>query len=311
MKSRVLSLFAVAGLALLFFLGNPSQSNTADNFQWVAINVNANPRQQADAHLLRFPSGRYFLIDAGRSGEFIVPALKQRGVKRLEAVIISHVHKDHYGGLLAIQQSGIEIGTVYRNLPSREGCGREVPWGCDLQDIDSIFSTIFRLGIPVKTIQTGETLHQEAKHSLDVLAAFAQKSGEYEAPSVNDMSAVLRLSAGNRRILFTGDLDSPGGDEILRRGIDIRADVLKAPHHGCEGLVSEAFLEMVAPRWIVVPAPTNLWNQPRCRRVKDFATRHRIPLLVNAIDGDITFEVTQDEIAVFTQFGPILSGLTR
>ncbi|MSR22769.1 MAG: MBL fold metallo-hydrolase [Gemmatimonadetes bacterium] len=67
---------------------------------------------QGDAIALRFPSGRWILVDAGpRSAEFdagarrVVPYLKRWGVRRLDAVVLTHPHLDHIGGAPAVLRS--------------------------------------------------------------------------------------------------------------------------------------------------------------------------------------------------------------
>ena len=56
---------------------------------------------QGDAILIRSPEGKTALIDAGPSKE-IVRLIRERGVKSIDLVVVSHHHADHYGGMDAV-----------------------------------------------------------------------------------------------------------------------------------------------------------------------------------------------------------------
>src|SRR3954466_7510555 len=113
----------------VLFLSSPVWAAPAD-LEWVMINVNHRPRQQADAHLLRV-NGEATLIDVGFDGERIVAYLKDHQISSLRRVIVTHAHRDHYGGLIPILEAGIAVKEVVFNPPDTSICDREKPWGCD------------------------------------------------------------------------------------------------------------------------------------------------------------------------------------
>jgi competence protein ComEC len=108
---------------------------------------------------------------------------------------------------------------------------------------------------------------------------------------INDMSAVMMLACGKTKVLFAGDLNAPIGRYIVKNKdtISIRADILKAPHHGAEGTAANDFFQAVNPAVIVVPAPAGLWKSDRSKRIRELMRDKRC--LVNGIDGDITVRI--------------------
>jgi len=69
---------------------------------------------------------------------------------------------------------------------------------------------------------------------------------------VNDQSLVVRLTWGARRFLFAGDIEAAGEAALLASGQDLRADLLKVPHHGSRTSSSAALLSAVQPGWALI-----------------------------------------------------------
>ena len=64
----------------------------------------------------------------------------------------------------------------------------------------------------------------------------------------NDRSLVLRLQYGALRLLLTGDIEQGTERWLLAQGADVRADILKVPHHGSKTSTSLAFVQQVRPQ---------------------------------------------------------------
>ncbi|MBU4357605.1 MAG: hypothetical protein KKD99_13775 [Proteobacteria bacterium] len=126
---------------------------------------------------------------------------------------------------------------------------------------------------------------------MKVLYAFDGDHTPVGETDINDMSAVMMLTCGKTKVLFTGDLNAPIGRYIVknRDTIPIQADILKAPHHGTEGTVDNDFFKAVNPAVIVVPAPAVLWLSDRSKRIRELT--HDKRCLVNGSDGDITVRI--------------------
>jgi competence protein ComEC len=69
---------------------------------------------------------------------------------------------------------------------------------------------------------------------------------------------VLRIDFAGRRLLFSGDIEAHAEQQLVAAGTDLRADILKVPHHGSRTSSSEALLQAVQPNVAMISA--GAWN---------------------------------------------------
>lgn len=201
---------------------------------------------QGDAIAIRSPRGRWLLVDAGPvSDRFnagkdqVVPFLLRHNAARIDAVVISHPHLDHFGGLRAIAER-IDVGAV-------------VDPGMAVANpaFDSLLAASQRGHRPwlVARPRTRITLDDVAMEFLapDTVPLDAQADA-------NEYSAVFRLSYGTFSALFVGDLPSAAEQRLLERFPDrLDVDLLKVGHHGSGGSSGEDFLLAASPAVALVP----------------------------------------------------------
>lgn len=87
--------------------------------------------------------------------------------------------------------------------------------------------------------------------SVPIVDADAPNIRGTPGASENDLSLVMRAETPVGRILLTGDAETVTLDRLVRDGVDVRADVLKVPHHGSR-TTPGAFLDAVRPRVAVI-----------------------------------------------------------
>lgn len=204
---------------------------------------------QGDAALVRLPDGRSLLIDGGeRSPDFdqgervILPVLRHLGIDRLEAVVASHPHNDHIGGLIAVLE-GME---VEHYLDSGQYC--------DTWTAQRLQELVREKGIHYHCLAAGDSIAGLGGAGGLVLhpgTGFVSQ-GEEPVSGFNNGSVVLKLSYGEVDLLFAGDAEQEAEASLLRWGGRLRCEVLKVPHHGSPTSSEPAFVGAVQPQAAVV-----------------------------------------------------------
>ncbi|HYR08659.1 MAG TPA: DNA internalization-related competence protein ComEC/Rec2, partial [Longimicrobium sp.] len=239
---------------------------------------------QGDAIALRTPAGRWVLIDAGErddgwdAGERrVLPFLRARGARRIEALVLTHPHADHIGGAGAVMRAlpvgrviepGMPMGTPVYLQTLQVAEERKIDWNAARQD---------------RTLQVDGVELLFLWPTVDAL----------DAPDdPNDISAVVRVRYGAFSALLTGDASSiVEGRLIARYGDSLRADVLKAGHHGSRTASSGPFLDTVDPQLVVVSAGVrNDYGHPHAEVLARVGARG-IDVARTDRDGTVRIEV--------------------
>jgi competence protein ComEC len=196
---------------------------------------------QGDGLLVTFPNGRTLVVDAGarsRTGAFDVgervlgPALRQRGLVRIDYLAITHGDPDHLGG----------AASLARDFSPREiWYGVPVPGHEPTRELQNVAR---RLRAAWRTLQKGDRLDIGGVE----LRVHHPPAPDWERQAVrNDDSLVLSLRLADVSVLLTGDV----GQEVERMLIpelDLASTVvLKAPHHGSASSSSTALLAAAKP----------------------------------------------------------------
>ncbi len=214
---------------------------------------------QGSATVLELPHHRAILIDGGSySGKqfdvgerIIAPFLWSRYLSRLEAVVISHPHADHYNGLPFILRNFKPTTLWINGLPS------------SAPDYQRLLHEARDLGVAVKTPSPQQTLYTDQQTRLYNLKSSPLPASHLGPPNTNESGAetnrhslVLRLTYQQRSFLFPGDIDAETERKMVQGADGIDSDILLAPHHGSSGSLSDSLMKAVTPDYIVVSAGT-------------------------------------------------------
>ena len=193
---------------------------------------------QADCALLEC-DGEYMIIDGGNKedGQLVISYLEQQGVEELKAVVCSHAHEDHVGGLPSVL-------AVY---PTAAVYAPTKTYSSNVFDDFVYYADQQRQEIIIPGV--GETF---ALGGAEVMVLGPVKS----YAETNDTSIVLRVDYGESSFLFTGDMEVAAENDMLdywetNSGI-FHVDVLKVGHHGSDTSTGYRFLYEVDPTYGVI-----------------------------------------------------------
>ena len=250
---------------------------SARQLQLVALDVG-----QGEALVLRTPDGQAYLIDAGGFAgsdydigtALVAPALRALGVRRLAAVIVTHPHQDHVGGVAGVirelQVGSLWLGSVPASSPATAAA----------------MAAAEEHRVPVISLAAGHRQRSagcgwEAWHPSD---RWLTAGG---TPVSNDAALVLLLRCQRWSILFTGDAGVAAEARWAMR-IAPAKTLLKVGHHGSATSSSEQLLDWLMPRRAVISVGwQNRFGLPKTEVLRRYR-RRGIAVYRTDRDGAIT-----------------------
>ena len=237
---------------------------------------------QGDAALLQTPIGKNILIDAGvwspgyNSGKSVIlPHLKSAGINKLDAVILSHPHADHIGGIIDLINN-ISIDIIYNS-----------GYKYDSNLYQSYIEQANQKSIPVKPLHSGDTLALD--HS--VLFLVLGPDGNIYNSDPNEHSLVINVIYGESEFLFTGDAGEQQEERLVHAYQDLLdTDLLKVGHHGSRTSSGTTFLNAVTPEIAVISlAERNKFRHPH-QEALNRLSQTKAQLLFTSMERAVIFE---------------------
>lgn len=231
---------------------------------------------QGDAVVLATAdSGRAVVVDTGPEPGPVGECLDRLDVDSVPLVILSHLHADHIGGLAAVLANR-HVGAV------AVGPARSPGWAWQ-----EVTGDATRAGVPLVRLDLGQRLSWPGL-TIDVVGpqpAEAQPVARADGTEINNSSVVIRAFTRAGRLLLTGDIELIAQADLLNAGADLRADVLKVPHHGSRYSAPD-FLDAVGARIAVVSVGAgNRYGHPSPTTL-GFLTRRGTQVARTDLDGD-------------------------
>ena len=230
-------------------------------------------------------------IDAGE--RTVAPYLRRSGIGRIDAVITTHPHADHLGGVPYLMRH-FEIGETI---------------DADQRARSALFTDYDRLEkeVPQVTARAGMilTFGDVRLYCIHPTPRFIDTDSSDGYSDLNQSSVVFKLCYGRTSVLFTGDAETEAEEQMLATyGDFLHADILKAGHHGSSTSSSEPFVTAIAPSHVVVSvAKFNKFRHPSKKVIQRFldhgAVVHRTDeegsVIVRSDGERITFEKWRDQ----------------
>ncbi|KEI85909.1 hydrolase [Clostridium botulinum B2 267] len=226
---------------------------------------------QGDSILVQ-TKDKNILIDAGtrKSSDSLISYLKKQHIKKLDYVIATHPHEDHIGGMPKVIEE-FEISNFY--APKKTA---------NTKIFKDMILQLKKKNLKINVAKKGISLDLSNNSSLDFLAPVKDN---YE--NTNDSSAVVKLTHGNTKFLFTGDAEKTSEKDILNSNEDLSSNVLKIGHHGSHSSSSKEFLDKIDPKIAIISCgKNNDYGHPHKETMKELNKRN-IEVYRTDIDGNI------------------------
>ena len=197
---------------------------------------------QGDAVALRTPAGRWVLIDGGPRGPYgdagrrvVVPFLRSHGATQLAAIVATHAHLDHFGGLPAVLDT---FDPAFVLEP-----GEPVPDAGYLGFLSAVESD----GAEWRAARRGDRMELDGV-TIEVLSP--DSAWAVSQTDINEQSVVLLVTYGSTRLLLAGDAGMP--TEMQLAGRVGHVTLLKVGHHGSRWATSDRWLDELQPEDAVI-----------------------------------------------------------
>lgn len=205
----------------------------------------------ADCFMIKTPQNEYLMIDTAKSGYnggksqaevIVMKYLKDRGIKKLDTIIITHFDNDHCGGAVDLM-NGLKVKTLYVNDLNHDSIAAK-----------NIYKTAKDKSVNVILAENNQTVYDKSGLKIKNLTLIAGDSD-------NDNSIMTLLEYNGFTMLFTGDAGIKGLKAVLK---DIPEDitVLKVPHHGANGVLDKVLVNYLSPKYSVVSTGENKFGHP-------------------------------------------------
>jgi competence protein ComEC len=271
---------------------------------------------QGDAILIRTPYGKTVLIDGGGTLQFtkpgeewrerrdpfevgrdlLVPLLKKRGVRQIDALFVSHQDADHIGGLQAVIEE-IPVKRIWFNGTLKRSAASE-----------TLFRTALTEGIALTPAFAGDHIRLDGASNIRLLHPLppAAREAVTVLEEQNESSLVFVLGLYGKTFLFTGDIGADTERSIVERafGADAAADaidVLKIAHHGSKRSTSDEWLQAWRAKAAVISVGrSNIYGHPHPNVTGKLAERN-IAVFRTDAHGEVQFIVTPEKLRARTK----------
>lgn len=240
------ALITIASVSIILVL--TTIKPVSDNLEIIMFDVG-----NADSFLVKTPKKKYFFIDTGKAAYkstnsqakiIMLKYLKDRGIKNIEGIIVTHFDNDHSGGTKDFIEN-TKVKTLYLNNQEQT-----------TETAKEIFKTIKEIGQNVKFVNNNEIIYTEPDLFIKTF-----KPSFKDPDKSNENSTITLLSYKNFDTLFMADANAASFEQIQNK-IPHNIDVLKVGHHGGPNVVDASMIKHLNNRVSLISTGTNTFGHP-------------------------------------------------
>lgn len=220
-----------------------TEVNQANLAQSEDVQVHIIDIGQGDSILIQSDNDT-ILIDGGNKGkgDEVLAYLAEKGISTLTAVISTHPDADHIGGLATIIHE-MNVESVYAPRVTHT-----------TEAYKEFLQAVKMKSLKIKVAKKGVRIPTTTPHlELD----FIGPTQDYSPTDLNNWSAVLMMTHGEKKFLLTGDIETAAENDLLHANVLQQVDVLKVSHHGAEEATNKNFLEVIKPKLAAISVGDN------------------------------------------------------
>jgi competence protein ComEC len=243
---------------------------------------------QGDCILITTPHKKNILIDGGPVDEndkkLLYLLLKNR-IKKIDIMILSHSHEDHIGGLVRVADK-MKVNNLIYGVYANE-----------VKEFNELIYHCNRHGAEIFSMSRGERITVE--EDLSIQCINPKGNTLYNEDDENDNSLSFIMDYNNFKCLFTGDIESRAEENILKSNENIKADLIKVPHHGSNTSSTRNFLNKVDGKIAIIQVGKNFYGHPS-KEVIDRYDKDGYEIFRTDKYGAIIIKVNEDHINIRT-----------
>lgn len=280
MKRRILAFILLAATLLCLCSCSKTDSNSTFSIHFLDVG-------QGDSALVEC-DGHYMLIDGGEStaGDTVYNALEENGIQKLDILVVSHLHTDHYGGLTKALTYASSIGVTISNAEYKDSKA--------FRD----FEHQLQINGSKITVPAPGDIYELGSATVEVIDSTAEEAND---------SLVLLITYGDTRFLFTGDIEEAAQTRISDKyqsesDEPYKIDLIKMPHHGSYTGTLYRFLRTFMPDYTIISCGEgNMYGHPHQETLDLLDSKTWSPRVYRTDrDGDIIVRSNGKELSIET-----------
>ncbi|WP_455205798.1 ComEC/Rec2 family competence protein, partial [Kaarinaea lacus] len=264
----------VIWLLPLFLLPKKSIDPGAAEFTLLDVGQGLAAVIQTDSHVLVYDTGPRFPSGFNTGDAVIVPFLRQKGINKVDVLVVSHGDNDHIGGAMSLLEA-IPVDRIYSSVVdkfspgSTDFCNKDIFW--EWEEVN------FRFIHPMN----------------DYFLNTAPDSGKR-----NDLSCVLKVDTNASSVLLAGDIEKNVEKKLINGNaenkLELESDIILAPHHGSRTSSTARFILEVKPKYALFAVGyKNRYGFPKSDVVERYL-QNNARVLDTAQHGAISFTLHRD-----------------